>query len=266
MSDQTVFESGLSTSRTAAAPLVEPENGTRPPLAEATVRLWEALAPLDVHLRRSSLATGCVDRHLAGQAFQLGDGVAVLVAGCLSLDADGSGLSAGLAVAGDVVAAGSGMGVSGAWITDGELYRTTLTDWLERSGEAGLLHLLTASERRSRAVRRQVACVARHRATARVADLLLTVHMAAGASRIRLSQDRFGAMLGLRRTTVNASSRTLHDLGAIRTMRGEVRILDGVKLAGIACGCTQAAADDANVRRRAEHDTKAAVIRPRPRP
>ena len=64
--------------------------------------------------------------------------------------------------------------------------------------------------------------------------------LATGLAAARLSQDRLGQMLGLRRTTVNASCRALQQAGVIRTVRGEIRIHSAEALKAAACGCRQA--------------------------
>lgn len=210
-----------------------------PPLDEATLRLWRALSPLDIHIRRALLTSGQTSRHSAGASVAVAGGVAVVVDGFLSIDAGDGSVSAGVAGPGSLVGCGA-QRVSGVWISDGELYTTDLADWVHRGGEAGARHLLAAAGANQDALRRRVACAARHQATARLADLICAICEAGHPHRIQLSQERLGEMLGLRRTTVNASSRHLQAAGALRTLRGEVRLLDPTRLNDFACGCRRA--------------------------
>jgi len=210
---------------------------TEPRLTSATVRLWNAFAPLDPELRRWGLAVGSVRPCQAGDACLGAEEVAVVVSGCLSLDAPGSDLTADLLGPGDVLAAGGPRTASGRWITDGELYCVDMEAWIETVGAEGVAHLLAAVERRRMGLERRILCASTHRATARVADLFLAIHEASPGPAIALSQERLGEMLGLRRTTVNGSCRALEIGGASRTRRGQIRIVDEALLAQAACGC-----------------------------
>jgi CRP-like cAMP-binding protein len=144
---------------------------TEPRLTSATVRLWNAFAPLDPELRRWGLAVGSVRPCQAGDACLGAEEVAVVVSGCLSLDAPGSDLTADLLGPGDVLAAGGPRTASGRWITDGELYCVDMEAWIESVGAEGVAHLLAAVERRRMGLERRILCASTHRATARVADL-----------------------------------------------------------------------------------------------
>lgn len=210
-------------------------------LTSATIRLWNAFAPLALEQRRWALAIGAVETFRAGEACLAGDDVAVVVQGCLSLDAAGSQLAADLLGPGDVLTTGASRSLSGQWITDGELFRVSLTDWVETAGMDGMSHLLAAADRRRAAVERRVLCATTHRATGRVADFILAVHEIAPRPSIALSQERLGGMLGLRRTTVNGSCRDLELGGASRTRRGQIRVIDAGVLAEVACGCRRTA-------------------------
>lgn len=208
-------------------------------LDEGTLRLWRALAPLDIHARRALLSSGRMTHHCAGDPVVVEGQVAVVIDGCLSIDAGDEGVSAGVAGPGSLVGCGPGR-LSGVWISDGGLYTTSLEEWLRLGGEAGVRHLLGAASAAQAVLRRRVACAARHQATPRLADLFRAVDELGSPQRIRLSQERLGEMLGLRRTTVNASSRALQAAGAVRTLRGQVRLLDPARLDDFACGCRNA--------------------------
>ena len=222
------------------APTAPQEAGEPPRLTSATIRLWQAFSPLPLERRRWALTVGAVEAGTAGDNVRLCGEVAVVVSGCLAIETGGSALAADILRPGDVAATGSAREVSGQWITAGELYQVKLSDWLENAGVEGLTHLLDAADARRGTLERRVLCATEHRATARVADLLLTVQGAVSQSDIQLSQERLGTMLGLRRTTVNGSCRALEAAGASRTKRGHIRIIDEKRLAILACGCRHA--------------------------
>ena len=221
-----------------------PGDDVEPPLTPATMRLWAAFAPLSPERRRWALSGGQVEGVKAGQSCRIAGEVACVVSGCLALEAEGSELAADILSAGALVASGAPRTVVCRWITDGELYRVSTDAWLAKAGMDGMAHLLAASDARRAVLERRLHCATVHRATARLADLILTIHEATGQSDIELSQARLAAMLGLRRTTVNGSSRALEEAGGLRTRRGHVRIRDVSSLIGAACGCRQAGDGD----------------------
>ena len=227
---------------TGLAPAGDHGSCAEPPvLTSATIRLWKAFSPLALERRRWALTVGVVEKSRAGQTYSLSDEAAVVVSGCVATDAMGSGVAADILGPGDVLATGSRRATSGQWITDGELYRVRLGDWLEKAGTDGVLHLMCAADERRTILEQRIFCAITHRATARVADLFLAIHEAAPQPDIQLSQERLGLMLGLRRTTVNGSCRSLEAAGASRTKRGNIRILDPAILSGLACGCRRTA-------------------------
>ena len=227
---------------TAERRLSDPAAGGEPTqVAEQTLQLWRALAPLPPERRRWALAKGRVEAAGAGQGLAVSDEVAVVVAGVLCVHVGGSGLSSDILGPGDVLSTGSGRRVAGDWITDGLVYRTSLADWTETAGVDGLSHLLEAVDRSKARLERGLRCASRHRATERVADLLCALHDVTGLTTAPLSQERLGVMLGLRRTTVNASCRALHDAGLTRTARGQIRLTSIDALRNTACGCRRMA-------------------------
>lgn len=218
-----------------------PFDGDEPPLlTPATIRLWKAFAALSPERRRWALSVGRVEVVTAGQTCRAVGEIAFVVSGCLALEAEGSDLAADLLGAGDLVTSGAPRTVVGHWISDGELYRVSTDAWLAKAGIDGMAHLLAASDARRAMLERRLHCATVHRATARLADLFLTIHEATGQSDIALSQARLATMLGLRRTTVNGSSRALEQAGGLRTRRGHIRIRDVSSLTAAACGCRRA--------------------------
>jgi len=212
-----------------------------PPISGATLRLWNAFASLSPETRRWALAVGQVRCFRAGDLFEISDEVAVVISGCLAVDAADTRLTADLLGQADVISTGEGPGFRGQWITDGEAYCAAPGAWFDKAGTEGSTYLLTGLRSRLARVERRILCATGHRATARVADLFLTVHETAPGPGIPLSQERIGAMLGLRRTTVNGSCRTLEAGGGTRTRRGQVRVTDAAALAQAACGCRHGA-------------------------
>jgi hypothetical protein len=58
-----------------------------------------------------------------------------------------------------------------------------------------------------------------------------------GSNDIRLTQEFFGQMLGVQRTTINLVERTLQQAGLIQIGRGRISILDIESLHAVACDC-----------------------------
>lgn len=82
-----------------------------------------------------------------------------------------------------------------------------------------------------------MACAALHHATERLARLLLVTREREATERLDLTQEDLAGMLGLQRTTVNASALTLKTAGAIRYSRGRIQIVDADELGRQACEC-----------------------------
>ena len=138
-----------------------------PRLTNETLRLWKAFAPLAPEQRRWALAAGVVETVRPGDVHRGAGEVAVVVSGCLATEAN---LTAELLGPGDVAATGTERPVAGQWVTEGEIYRVSLPDWLDRAGAAGMQHLLNAEDRRRVRLERRLVCASRHLASARVAE------------------------------------------------------------------------------------------------
>lgn len=87
-------------------------------------------------------------------------------------------------------------------------------------------------------VMQAVVCNAYHAIPERAARWLLHSQDRAG-DRIELTQEAFAALLGVQRTTVNAVVRDLASEGLITTGRGNVRVIDRVRLKRRSCECYQ---------------------------
>lgn len=90
----------------------------------------------------------------------------------------------------------------------------------------------------------ELACVALHEVTSRLAKWLLLTRTRTGGDRLPLTQDDMAVTLGVQRTTLNASAIQLRDAGAIRYSRGVVQVLDAARLEAHACECYASAARD----------------------
>ncbi len=81
------------------------------------------------------------------------------------------------------------------------------------------------------------ACQALHQVEARAARWLLQCRKRLGSDDIRLTQEFFGQMLGVQRTTINLVERTLQKAGLIQVGRGRISILDSGGLQAVSCDC-----------------------------
>jgi CRP-like cAMP-binding protein len=81
------------------------------------------------------------------------------------------------------------------------------------------------------------ACQALHQVENRAARWLLQCRKRLGSNDIRLTQEFFGQMLGVQRTTINLVERTLQKAGLIQTGRGRIAILDVKGLHDVSCDC-----------------------------
>jgi CRP-like cAMP-binding protein len=89
-------------------------------------------------------------------------------------------------------------------------------------------------------VMQSVACSALHSVEQRCARWLLATHDRVGQNTIPLTQEALAEMLGVRRTTISAVARLLHERGAIRYVRGRVDIINRKRLHQLACECYDA--------------------------
>ena len=81
------------------------------------------------------------------------------------------------------------------------------------------------------------ACQALHQVEARAARWLLQCSRRLGSNDIRLTQEFFGQMLGVQRTTINLVERTLQNAGLIQIGRGHISIVDAKGLLAASCDC-----------------------------
>jgi CRP-like cAMP-binding protein len=81
------------------------------------------------------------------------------------------------------------------------------------------------------------ACQALHPVENRAARWLLQCRKRLGSNDIRLTQEFFGQMLGVQRTTINLVERTLQNAGLIQIGRGRISILDARGLQDVSCDC-----------------------------
>jgi CRP-like cAMP-binding protein len=81
------------------------------------------------------------------------------------------------------------------------------------------------------------ACQALHQVESRAARWLLQCRRRLGSNDIRLTQEFFGQMLGVQRTTINLVERTLQNAGLIQVGRGRISIVDLEGLHAVSCDC-----------------------------
>jgi CRP-like cAMP-binding protein len=76
-----------------------------------------------------------------------------------------------------------------------------------------------------------------HQVENRAARWLMQCRKRLGSNDIRLTQEFFGQMLGVQRTTINLVERTLQNAGLIQIGRGRISILDAKGLEAVSCDC-----------------------------
>jgi CRP-like cAMP-binding protein len=81
------------------------------------------------------------------------------------------------------------------------------------------------------------ACQALHQVENRAARWLLQCRKRLGTNDIRLTQEFFGQMLGVQRTTITMVERTLQNAGLIQIGRGRISIVDAEGLHAVSCDC-----------------------------
>jgi CRP-like cAMP-binding protein len=81
------------------------------------------------------------------------------------------------------------------------------------------------------------ACQALHQVESRAARWLLQCSKRLGSNDIQLTQEFFGQMLGVQRSTVNLVERTLQRAGVIQIGRGRISIRDIEGLHAVSCEC-----------------------------
>ena len=78
---------------------------------------------------------------------------------------------------------------------------------------------------------------ARHPVVHRLANWLLRVHDATGATELKLTQEYVSQMLGVQRATVTGVAGHLQEAGLISYRRGNIKLLDISELEQKSCGC-----------------------------
>jgi CRP-like cAMP-binding protein len=81
------------------------------------------------------------------------------------------------------------------------------------------------------------ACNALHEVEQRLARWLLMSHELLGSTKLPITQDVLGQLLGTRRSSVTVAAGMLQKAGIVSCARGSITILDVGKLESAACGC-----------------------------
>jgi CRP-like cAMP-binding protein len=122
----------------------------------------------------------------------------------------------------------------------GKAYRIEANAFLGVLGGCPTLRgaLFTYSQSVSDQMARNVLCVARHPAKARLARWMLDVTAGSRRSTICSTQEATATSLGLQRPAISYAASALQRLGLIRYLRGEVTILNRKGLRAVACDCS----------------------------
>ena len=91
------------------------------------------------------------------------------------------------------------------------------------------------------------ACNALHSVEARLCRWLLQSADRANSDRVALTQEFLAEMLGVRRTSVTAVAKILHDRGVLNYSHGVIHILDRHKLEQMSCECYQTLLDQSTM-------------------
>ncbi|QTC92283.1 Crp/Fnr family transcriptional regulator [Brevundimonas goettingensis] len=134
-----------------------------------------------------------------------------------------------------VVGPGEPIQDEGVWATDGR--------FRELDADPADPRQAAAVDRRVRVFKARLDCLMSHAGAARLADLLATVHDRTQDERLAITQQELGALVGLRRATVNEALQALQDRKIVRIGRGRVDICNPEGLAAAACGCESGLAD-----------------------
>jgi len=87
---------------------------------------------------------------------------------------------------------------------------------------------------------RNAVCNLRHETSQRLSRWLLTTQDRTGRKELPITQEEVADLLGVRRTTIVATSRKFARAGAIRTLRGRTTVQDRTYLKQQACDCYRA--------------------------
>jgi CRP-like cAMP-binding protein len=221
------------------------------PEAERPVATEVTAAVLDRHpvlrilpqpLRAAIMSDAALNRCVSGDSVRSGETVGFVVAGAFA-GFDGRDLACVC-----LLGPGSTLGWE-ASLVPGRAPRRLLalldTDWIEvpasvplKTMGAGWLERMFARHALDRldALEAASACHAVHGVHQRVANLIHRLGVFAQGD-VRTTQAALAEVVGVQRTSVNASVKTLERAGVIATRRGRVRILDAEGLRALSCGC-----------------------------
>ncbi|MFN3815972.1 Crp/Fnr family transcriptional regulator [Brevundimonas sp.] len=210
------------------------------------------LASLPLEVRLAVYRRGHLQEVRAGERLSEGCGVQFVLTGAVGLfRRDGSGVCLRLAGPGSIVNA-EALADGGARrdrrvLVPGAVLSLRGPDLVEIIGRARADRLLIDQMLAEQSLQDgDIACNALHLAPARLARWLLQLHEAATGADIQITQAELAAMLGIQRTSVNAAGKALQDQGAVRFVRGRVRILRPEILQRSACACLAPAGPEAS--------------------
>jgi hypothetical protein len=116
-----------------------------------------------------------------------------------------------------------------AALEQGKLESIALRHWFSRYSDCLLAQVFQTS-----------ACNATHTILQRTAKWLLAASSRTGRSDLELTHEQLALLLGVGRTFVTRTLRTLRDAGVIATRRGTIAILDERALQRTSCACSAA--------------------------
>ena len=125
---------------------------------------------------------------------------------------------------------------SGHWMTDGALIEVPIHKIIETYGpEVAMAVCARAADVSHTAVVTELVCAIQHGALQRLARWMGPLFDQ--EKTVTLTQIGLAQLAGLQRTSVCAAMATLQHAGALRVMRGRIRLEDSGVLRGQACGC-----------------------------
>ncbi|WP_404414374.1 Crp/Fnr family transcriptional regulator [Brevundimonas vesicularis] len=202
-------------------------------LREEILSLWRAFDTLSFDSRSRALRLGEITAVTSGAPYCPEGEIAVVLEGCLLLDDGKRGTHCGVAAAGDLIDIAGGS--PGLWLSNGLVYRAPVAAFCREAGDEGVRFLLAGGVKRLKLMEARLNCAMSHGSISRVASFLLDIHRATSGFEIALSQSNIGALLSLRRSSINQACQSLRAAGALRTVRGRILLKDEAVLASMAC-------------------------------
>lgn len=128
--------------------------------------------------------------------------------------------------------------LGGVWLTPGRVLLIKARQLIDDDDPSRHRRWIgEASSRMQRALAREITCCASHAVTLRLANLISRLSGNRHTATITVNQGELADLLGVQRTSVNAAMSELKRLGAARTTRGRIQVIDAARLRAVGCGC-----------------------------